>query len=38
MSGEGVMKREVRFVEGEVSALGPMEAGYEEPRRRRGRG
>ena len=37
MSGEGVMKREVRFVEGEVLALGPVEAGYEEPGRRRGR-
>ena len=37
MSGEGVMKRGVRFVEGEVLALGPVEAGYEEPGRWRER-
>ena len=37
MSGEDVMKRGVRFVEGEVLALGPVEAGYEEPGRRRER-
>lgn len=36
MSGEDVMRKGVRFVEGEVWAPGPVEAGYEEPGRRRG--